>query len=86
MFGSDELLVLLPERDGERPPTSLGHLRSRDFDMAYHLDCPGLCADFVEDIEFRFSLGPSVLIGRLLKRGGRAGLLARNVSLSICAH
>jgi len=69
---TDQLLVLLPE-PSEGGPASLSHLRLHDdFDMSYHLNCPGLCGDFQEDIEFRFSLGLASLISRLRgqSRGG----------------
>jgi len=34
------------------------------FDMSYDIDCASLCADFQEDIEFKFSLGFQQLIAR----------------------
>jgi len=64
------LFALMPE--SKRPTTSQGLVRSRDFDMSYHLDCPGLCADFCEDIEFRFSLGITMLVRRFSRRTGGA--------------
>jgi len=42
----------------------------RDFEMAYRLDCRNLCADFCEDIEFRFSLGLGSLLRRFLGKTG----------------
>lgn len=44
-------------------------LPNRSFEMTYHLDCPGLCAGFCEDIEFRFSLGITALVYRFLGSG-----------------
>jgi len=38
---------------------------SGSFAMAYRLDCRNLCADFCEDIEFRFSFGIGALMRRL---------------------
>jgi len=34
------------------------------FDISYDIDCSSLCADFQEDIEFKFSLGFNQLIAR----------------------
>jgi len=45
-------------------------LPTRDFEMAYRLDCRNLCADFCEDIEFRFSLGLGSLVRRFLGKTG----------------
>lgn len=60
---------LLPE--GKRLEFS-SLLPSRSFEMTYHLDCPGLCAGFCEDIEFRFSLGITSLIYRFFGPAGGA--------------
>ncbi|XP_015278834.1 PREDICTED: mitofusin-1 [Gekko japonicus] len=38
----------------------------RTFDLSYDLNCHSLCADFQEDITFRFSLGWSALVSRFL--------------------
>lgn len=38
----------------------------RDFELTYRLDCRNLCAEFREDIEFRFSFGPTALMQRFL--------------------
>lgn len=42
----------------------------RKFDLSYDLNCDKLCADFQEDIEFRFSLGWSALVSRFLGHKG----------------
>ncbi|XP_053369509.1 mitofusin-1-like isoform X1 [Clarias gariepinus] len=39
---------------------------SRKFDLSYDLNCATLCADFQENIEFRFSLGWTALVSRFL--------------------
>lgn len=38
----------------------------RKFDLSYDLNCHSLCADFQEDIAFRFSLGWASLVNRFL--------------------
>lgn len=38
----------------------------RKFDLNYDLNCATLCADFQENIEFRFSLGWTTLVSRFL--------------------
>uniref|UniRef100_A0A8C4SIT4 Mitofusin 1 n=1 Tax=Erpetoichthys calabaricus TaxID=27687 RepID=A0A8C4SIT4_ERPCA len=37
-----------------------------NFDLSYSLNCSHLCADFQEDIEFKFSLGWTSLVNRFL--------------------
>uniref|UniRef100_A0AAY4EBG8 Dynamin-type G domain-containing protein n=1 Tax=Denticeps clupeoides TaxID=299321 RepID=A0AAY4EBG8_9TELE len=59
----DSILPLLP-------PAARSHLHlylpSRRFDLTYDLNLATLCADFQEDIEFRFSLGWTMLVNRFL--------------------
>nr|CAG4640638.1 EOG090X01A3 [Eulimnadia texana] len=43
--------------------------RREPFEVLYRLNCDNLCADFVEDIEFRFSLGITSLMQRFLGKG-----------------
>ncbi|XP_077204449.1 mitofusin-1 [Paroedura picta] len=38
----------------------------RKFDLSYDLNCHSLCADFQEDITFRFSMGWTALVSRFL--------------------
>ncbi|PAA77274.1 hypothetical protein BOX15_Mlig018288g1, partial [Macrostomum lignano] len=38
------------------------------WEPAFHIDCRNICADFREDIEFRFSLSPTALLARLQGR------------------
>jgi len=64
---SDRLSTLIP--DSGRRQVALD-LPTRDFEMAYRLDCRNLCADFAEDIEFRFSLGLGSLLRRFLGKTG----------------
>ena len=49
---------------------------NKEFEVAYRLDCRNLCADFQEDIEFRFSLGITSLMYRFLgAKGTRQALM-----------
>ena len=64
---SERLSSLIP--DDTRRQAALS-LPTRDFEMAYRLDCRNLCADFCEDIEFRFSLGLGSLLRRFLGKTG----------------
>jgi len=63
----DRLTSLIP--DTSRRQMAL-ELPTREFEMAYRLDCRNLCADFCEDIEFRFSLGLGCLLRRFLGKAG----------------
>lgn len=38
--------------------------RSQPFEMLYSLNCQNLCADFQEDLEFKFSWGITAMIQR----------------------
>lgn len=38
--------------------------RTQPFEMFYTLNCQNLCADFQEDLEFRFSWGITAMIQR----------------------
>lgn len=59
--------VLTPEDRGQVSGHAGGHL----WEPAIHVDCRSICADFHEDIQFRFSLSAGQLLRRLL--GGAAG-------------
>ncbi|XP_073705019.1 mitofusin-1 isoform X1 [Garra rufa] len=50
------------------PPAARGQLLfpSRKFSITYELNFASLCEDFVEDIEFQFSLGLTFLVNRFL--------------------
>ncbi|KAI7810125.1 putative mitofusin-1-like [Triplophysa rosa] len=66
------------------PPAARGQLQlpNRKFNMAYDLNFASLCADFEEDIEFRFSLGLTSLVNRFLgpaKARQALSLLDQNV-------
>ncbi|ELU09043.1 hypothetical protein CAPTEDRAFT_158045 [Capitella teleta] len=70
---TERLTSLLPE-EGKQQVANL--LPAHDFEVAYRLDCRNLCADFHEDIEFKFSLGITALMNRFLgPRGTKSVLL-----------
>uniref|UniRef100_A0A8C4R4W2 Mitofusin 1b n=1 Tax=Eptatretus burgeri TaxID=7764 RepID=A0A8C4R4W2_EPTBU len=70
--------------------TMAGAVTSRCcFNLSYELNCEHLCADFQENIEFRFSLGWSALVARYLGRDGARhalysipGQVARGLALT----
>lgn len=45
------------------PPTKIV-ARSQPFEMLYSLNCQNLCADFQEDLDFKFSWGITAMIQR----------------------
>jgi len=61
------MTTLLP---AEKQQISRNILPRRDtFEVLYHLHFDNLCADFQEDIRFRFSLGPTALLNRFMASG-----------------
>lgn len=61
---SEQLIALIP-RESQHEAVS-GLVPGKKFEMAFHLDCRNFCADFCEDIEFRFSFGITSLMRRFL--------------------
>ncbi|XP_053314823.1 mitofusin-1 [Spea bombifrons] len=59
----EKLKPLLPSAVEKEIYTSLP---CRKFDLSYNLNCDKLCADFQEDISFRFSFGWRSLVNRYL--------------------
>ena len=81
----ERVTELLPE-GAEQQIQSV--LPKRDFELVYRLDCRNLCADFQEDISFRFSLGITNLMRKFFGHRG-PGLFGRGyqtVSIDICAQ
>ncbi|KAK3104427.1 hypothetical protein FSP39_001827 [Pinctada imbricata] len=64
---TDRLSALLPD---EEKSQLANILPKKDFEIAYRLDCRNLCADFREDIQFRFSFGIMSLMHRFLGAQG----------------
>ncbi|XP_025833769.1 transmembrane GTPase Marf isoform X1 [Agrilus planipennis] len=67
----ERLEKLIPD---EKKGTSIILPRRQPFEILYRLNCDNLCADFKEDLEFRFSWGITTLIQRFA--GSGAGYLA----------
>lgn len=60
--------------------------RSQPFEMFYTLNCQNLCADFHEDLEFRFSWGITAMIQRFTgkaKGKAKAGALTYSANSSM---
>jgi mitofusin len=69
---------LLP---AEKKQVSLNILPRREpFEILYRLNCDNLCADFHEDLEFRFSWGLTSIISRF------AGKKANSLALTNCSQ
>merc|ERR1712111_77835 len=63
----ERMTALLPS---ERQQFSRNILPRREsFEVLYHLHFDNLCADFQEDIRFRFSLGATALFNRFMASG-----------------
>ncbi|XP_063231897.1 transmembrane GTPase Marf [Bacillus rossius redtenbacheri] len=72
---TERMTALLP---ADKKHVSLTVLPRREpFEILYRLNCENLCADFHEDLEFRFSLGLTSLIARFAGRGAHK-LAVRN--------
>lgn len=66
---TERMANLLPENKRQM---SLNILPRREpFEILYRLNCDNLCADFHEDLEFRFSWGITAIINRFAGRQGR---------------
>lgn len=58
----DRMHALLPNENLVAPAKIVA--RSQPFEMLYSLNCQNLCADFQEDLEFKFSWGITAMIQR----------------------
>lgn len=65
---TERMAALLPEDKKQLSVTVLP--RREPFEILYRLNCDNLCADFQEDLEFRFSWGITSLISRFTGRSG----------------
>nr|CAG4643729.1 EOG090X01A3 [Lepidurus arcticus] len=61
---SERMCGLLPSE--KRTLTNNLLPRREPFEVFYRLNCDNLCADFIEDVEFRFSLGIVTMIKRFM--------------------
>ncbi|XP_050414689.2 mitofusin-2 isoform X2 [Patella vulgata] len=79
-FMAERLSALLPNETRQH---LFNQIPKRDFEIAYRLDCRNLCAEFREDIEFRFSFGPAALMQKLMgSKSARSALLGATSSIS----
>lgn len=69
---TERMQQLIPET--QRNASSITLPRRQPFEILYRLNCDNLCADFHEDLEFRFSWGITTLIQRFA--GSRSSFLA----------
>ncbi|GFG34241.1 hypothetical protein Cfor_10688 [Coptotermes formosanus] len=75
---TERMSGLLP---AEKKQVSLNILPRREpFEILYRLNCDNLCADFHEDLEFRFSWGLTSIISRF------AGKKANSLALTNCSQ
>ncbi|KAF2901910.1 hypothetical protein ILUMI_04280 [Ignelater luminosus] len=70
---TDKIETLIPAN--HKGASGIIPLRRQPFEILYRLNCDNLCADFREDLEFRFSWGITALIQRFAS-GGSGSLLA----------
>uniref|UniRef100_A0A069DW95 Putative transmembrane gtpase marf n=1 Tax=Panstrongylus megistus TaxID=65343 RepID=A0A069DW95_9HEMI len=64
---TDRMSALLPDTRRHLPNSVVP--RREPFEILYRLNCDNLCADFQEDLEFRFSWGITSLIARFASKG-----------------
>ena len=77
---TDRMVPLLPQ---EAHAHVINSVPNKEFEVAYRLDCRNLCADFQEDIEFRFSLGITSLMYRFLgAKGTRQAIMGYSDAVS----
>jgi len=68
----------------EKKQLGLGMIPRREpFEVLYRLNCDNLCADFSEDIEFRFSFGITSMIQRFTGKGKIAPWVISNYTESV---
>jgi len=72
LLATERVVTLLPEEEKQQVANLVPF---HDFEVAYRLDCRNLCADFREDVEFKFSLGLTALMNRFLGPKARHSLL-----------
>nr|CAG4647674.1 EOG090X01A3 [Moina brachiata]SVE92854.1 EOG090X01A3 [Moina brachiata] len=78
---TERVTSMLP---AEKKQLGLGLIPRREpFEVLYRLNCDNLCADFTEDIEFRFSFGLTALMQRFMGRGKPAPWVINNYAESI---
>lgn len=79
IFGSfllEQMSTLLPPEKRQLTFSILA--RRQPFEILYRLNCDNLCADFQEDLEFRFSWGVTSLISRFVRGNARHQMTLKN--------
>jgi mitofusin len=66
---TERMTALVPKEKIKEQTNQTIIARNQPFEMLYTLNCQNLCADFQEDLEFRFSWGITALIQRFNARG-----------------
>lgn len=64
------MMALLPFEKKQK--TYNNFVRRQPFEIFYRLNCDNLCADFKEDLEFRFSWGITSIVSRFLRGSTRS--------------
>lgn len=65
-ISAEEFVSLLPE---EKRKVARSRVTEKPaFTVEYRMDARNLCADFREDIQFRFSYSPSAMLSRYMGR------------------
>nr|CAG4648497.1 EOG090X01A3 [Polyphemus pediculus] len=81
---TERVTSMLP---AEKKQLGLGLIPRREpFEVLYRLNCDNLCADFTEDIEFRFSFGITSLVQRFMGKGRATPWVIKNYTESIPRH
>lgn len=66
---TERMTALVPAEKLAVHAPSVVTSRNQPFEMLYSLNCQNLCADFQEDLEFRFSWGITAMIRRFTGKG-----------------
>lgn len=73
---TEQMSTLLPPEKRQQTFSILA--RRQPFEILYRLNCDNLCADFQEDLEFRFSWGVTSLISRFVRGSARHQMTLKN--------
>lgn len=77
----EQMSTLLPPDRRQQTFSILA--RRQPFEILYRLNCDNLCADFQEDLEFRFSWGVTSLISRFVRGNTRHQIALKNSSSNV---
>jgi len=65
---AQRVISMLPADRSQAGTAIIQAQRRQPFEVLYRLNCDNLCADFVEDINFRFSFGVAGLMQRMVNK------------------